>query len=148
MLIIGAGKGGHAAARALKRIGVEVHAIGRSEFATGPMREDGVVLFRGDAADRRLLHPRRPERRGSVVRFDAKPAFSDATTGLHLADELAGCQGRNSQLAGHGGVKDKIQQVLLLNGLRFDQCRRDPGAVRTLYTRFGQRRRYLGTGLI
>lgn len=55
VLVIGAGKVGHAAARALKRKGANVHAIDRSEAALEPMREDGVVLFPGDAADRRLL---------------------------------------------------------------------------------------------
>ncbi|MQA29085.1 MAG: potassium transporter TrkA [Luteitalea sp.] len=55
VLIIGAGKVGHAAARALKRKGVTVHAIDRSEHALAAMREDGAVLFPGDAADRRLL---------------------------------------------------------------------------------------------
>lgn len=55
VLIIGAGKVGHAAARALKRKGAEVHAIDRSEQALAPMQEDGVVAFPGDAADRRLL---------------------------------------------------------------------------------------------
>jgi Trk K+ transport system NAD-binding subunit len=55
VLIIGAGKVGHAAARALRRKGVEVHAIDRSELALQPMREDNVTLFPGDAADRRLL---------------------------------------------------------------------------------------------
>jgi voltage-gated potassium channel len=55
VVIIGAGKVGYAAARALKRKGVEVHAIDRSAAALEPMREDGVALFPGDAADRRLL---------------------------------------------------------------------------------------------
>jgi len=55
VLIIGAGKVGYAAARALKRMGVEVHAIDRSAPALEPMREDGVSLFPGDAADRRVL---------------------------------------------------------------------------------------------
>jgi Trk K+ transport system NAD-binding subunit len=55
VLIIGAGKVGVAAAQALKRKGVEVHAIDRNEVALQPMREAGVVLFPGDAADRRLL---------------------------------------------------------------------------------------------
>lgn len=55
VLIIGAGKVGHAAARALTRKGVRIHAIDRSESALEPMREDGVTLFAGDAADRRLL---------------------------------------------------------------------------------------------
>lgn len=55
VLIIGAGKVGHAAARALKRKGATIHAIDRSEVALEPMRENGVLLFPGDAADRRLL---------------------------------------------------------------------------------------------
>lgn len=55
VLIIGAGKVGHAAARALARKGARIHAIDRSESALEPMREDGVTLFAGDAADRRLL---------------------------------------------------------------------------------------------
>jgi voltage-gated potassium channel len=55
VVIIGAGKVGYAAASALKRKGVDVHAIDRSEAALEPMREQGVQLFPGDAADRRLL---------------------------------------------------------------------------------------------
>ena len=55
VLIIGAGKVGHAAAKALRAKGVEVHAIDRSELALEPMRADGVALFPGDAADRYVL---------------------------------------------------------------------------------------------
>ncbi len=55
VIIVGAGKVGQAAARALKRKAVDVHAIDRSEIALEPMREDGVTPFAGDAADRRLL---------------------------------------------------------------------------------------------
>ena len=55
VLIIGAGKVGQAAARALTRKGAKVHAIDRSAAALEPMREDGVLPFAGDAADRRLL---------------------------------------------------------------------------------------------
>jgi voltage-gated potassium channel len=67
VLIIGAGKVGHAAARALKRKGVEVHAIDRSALALEPMREDGVALFPGDAADRRLLEDAGIHRVSSVL---------------------------------------------------------------------------------
>jgi voltage-gated potassium channel len=67
VLIIGAGKVGHAAARALKRKGVEVHAIDRSAAALEPMREDGVVPFAGDAADRRLLDQAGIHRVSSVL---------------------------------------------------------------------------------
>ncbi|MBA2260142.1 MAG: NAD-binding protein [Acidobacteria bacterium] len=55
VLIIGAGKVGNAAARALRRKGAEVHAIDRSAVALEPMRQDGVMLFPGDASDRSLL---------------------------------------------------------------------------------------------
>ena len=67
VLIIGAGKVGHAAARALKRKGADVHAIDRSELALAPMREDGVTLFPGDAADRRLLEHAGIHRVSSVL---------------------------------------------------------------------------------
>ena len=55
VLIIGAGKVGQAAARALKQKGASVHAVDRSEAALESMRENGVEVFPGDAADRRLL---------------------------------------------------------------------------------------------
>jgi Trk K+ transport system NAD-binding subunit len=55
VLIIGAGKVGQAAAGALRRKGAKVHALDRSAPALEPMRDGGVVLFAGDAADRRLL---------------------------------------------------------------------------------------------
>jgi Trk K+ transport system NAD-binding subunit len=55
VLIIGAGKVGQAAARSLRRKGVAVHAIDRTEAALEPLRDDGVVVFAGDAADRRVL---------------------------------------------------------------------------------------------
>jgi Trk K+ transport system NAD-binding subunit len=55
VLMIGAGKVGHAAAHALRGKGVDVHAIDRSDAALEPMRASGVALFPGDAADRQLL---------------------------------------------------------------------------------------------
>lgn len=67
VLIIGAGKVGHAAARALTRNGAKVHAIDRSELALEPMREDGVALFLGDAADRRVLERAGIHRVSSVL---------------------------------------------------------------------------------
>jgi Trk K+ transport system NAD-binding subunit len=67
VLIIGAGKVGHAAARALKRKGSQVHALDRSESALEPMRDDGVTLFAGDAADRRLLEQAGISRVSSVL---------------------------------------------------------------------------------
>jgi voltage-gated potassium channel len=67
VLIIGAGKVGQAAARALRRQGTEVYAIDRTEAALAPMVEDGVVLFPGDAADRRLLEHAGIHRVSSVL---------------------------------------------------------------------------------
>jgi Trk K+ transport system NAD-binding subunit len=67
VLIIGAGKVGQAAARALRRKGTEVYAIDRSGPALLPMGEDGVALFPGDAADRRLLDQAGIHRVSSVL---------------------------------------------------------------------------------
>jgi Trk K+ transport system NAD-binding subunit len=67
VLVIGAGKVGHAAARALKRKGAEVHAIDRNEIALEPMRDDCVALFPGDAADRRLLESAGIQKVSSVL---------------------------------------------------------------------------------
>jgi Trk K+ transport system NAD-binding subunit len=55
VLIIGAGKVGQAAARSLRQKGVPVHAIDRTETALRPMRDDGVIVFPGDASDRKVL---------------------------------------------------------------------------------------------
>ena len=55
VMIIGAGKVGQAASRAVTRKGVEVHAIDRSEAALEPMRRGGAIVFPGDAADREVL---------------------------------------------------------------------------------------------
>jgi Trk K+ transport system NAD-binding subunit len=54
VLVIGAGKVGQAASRALKKKGIRVHAIDRSERALAPLASMDAV-FAGDAADRRLL---------------------------------------------------------------------------------------------
>jgi Trk K+ transport system NAD-binding subunit len=67
VLIIGAGKVGHAASRALRRKGVQVHAVDRSELALEPMRQDGVAVFPGDAADRHLLEHAGIQRVSSVL---------------------------------------------------------------------------------
>jgi len=55
VLVIGAGKVGHAASRSLKRKGLRVHAIDRSEPALAPLASEVDAVFPGDAADRRLL---------------------------------------------------------------------------------------------
>jgi Trk K+ transport system NAD-binding subunit len=55
VLVIGAGKVGHAAVRALKRKGLRVHAIDRTEAALAPIADEVDAVFAGDANDRRLL---------------------------------------------------------------------------------------------
>ena len=55
VIIIGAGKVGDAAARALRRKGTEVHAVDRNGTALAQMAAEGIQLFPGDAADRKLL---------------------------------------------------------------------------------------------
>jgi len=55
VLVIGAGKVGQAAARSLKRKGLAVRAIDRSESALAPLAGDIEAAFAGDAADRHLL---------------------------------------------------------------------------------------------
>jgi voltage-gated potassium channel len=55
VLVIGAGKVGQAAARALKTKGFRVHAIDRTEAALAPLAAEVDAIFPGDAADRQLL---------------------------------------------------------------------------------------------
>jgi voltage-gated potassium channel len=55
VLVIGAGKVGQAAARALHRKGLAVHAVDRTAAALEEMRPFVTELFAGDAADRRHL---------------------------------------------------------------------------------------------
>jgi voltage-gated potassium channel len=55
VLVIGAGKVGQAAAKALKRKGSRVHAVDRTESALAPLAGQIDNVFVGDAADRRVL---------------------------------------------------------------------------------------------
>jgi Trk K+ transport system NAD-binding subunit len=55
VLVIGAGKVGQAAARALKRKSLVVHAIDRDARALEPMAVHADAVFAGDAADRELI---------------------------------------------------------------------------------------------
>jgi Trk K+ transport system NAD-binding subunit len=80
VLIIGAGKVGVAAAEALRRKGVEVHAIDRNPSALEPMREAGAVLFPGDAADRQLL-----ERAGIHTVSSVLLTTNDDAVNIYLA---------------------------------------------------------------
>ena len=55
VLVIGAGKVGQAAIRALRRQSIDVHAIDRNGPALEQMRDEVAGVFPGDAADRRVL---------------------------------------------------------------------------------------------
>jgi Trk K+ transport system NAD-binding subunit len=55
VLVIGAGKVGKAAAQALKRKGLPVHAIDRTDAALASLRDVVDATFAGDAADRTVL---------------------------------------------------------------------------------------------
>jgi Trk K+ transport system NAD-binding subunit len=67
ILIIGAGKVGQAAARALHRKGLTVHSIDRGEGALDCLREFSDDVFAGDAADRALLERAGIHRAASVL---------------------------------------------------------------------------------
>lgn len=67
VLVIGAGKVGQAAAAALRRKGLVVHAIDRSGAALDPLRHAVDAAFEGDAADRALLHRAGIDTAASVV---------------------------------------------------------------------------------
>jgi Trk K+ transport system NAD-binding subunit len=67
VLVIGAGKVGQAAAQALKRKGLAVHAIDRSEAVLAPLVPHVTAVFAGDAADRQLLNRAGIHRAASVL---------------------------------------------------------------------------------
>jgi voltage-gated potassium channel len=67
VLIIGAGKVGQAAARALRRKGLTVHAIDKTTAALDTMRDHVDETFAGDAADRTLLERAGIGRAASVL---------------------------------------------------------------------------------
>jgi voltage-gated potassium channel len=55
VIVIGAGKVGQAAAKALKRKGSRVHAVDRRRTALAPLAHHVDKVFVGDAADRQVL---------------------------------------------------------------------------------------------
>jgi len=67
VLVIGAGKVGEAAARALHRKAVPVHAIDRTPGVLDRMRDFVDDVFPGDAADRRVLHKAGIDKAASVL---------------------------------------------------------------------------------
>jgi Trk K+ transport system NAD-binding subunit len=80
VLVIGAGKVGQAAARALKRKGLRVHAIDRDESALAPILGDVDAIFPGDAADRLLL-----ERAGILDAQSVLLTTNDDAMNIYLA---------------------------------------------------------------
>ena len=80
VLVIGAGKVGQAAARALKRKGLPVHAIDRTESALAPLADEVDAVFAGDAADRQLL-----ERAGILKARSALLTTNEDAMNIYLA---------------------------------------------------------------
>jgi Trk K+ transport system NAD-binding subunit len=80
VVVIGAGKVGQAAAAALKRRGVPVHAVDRTEAALAPLARDGAAVFVGNAADRRLL-----ERAGILEARSVVLTTNDDAMNIYLA---------------------------------------------------------------
>jgi Trk K+ transport system NAD-binding subunit len=80
VLIVGAGKVGQAAAAALKRKGVAVHAIDRTAAALEPLAGVVDAVFTGDAADRRLL-----ERAGVLQARSVLLTTNDDAVNIYLA---------------------------------------------------------------
>jgi Trk K+ transport system NAD-binding subunit len=80
VVVIGAGKVGQAAAAALKRRGVPVHAVDRTEAALAPMVAEVDAVFVGNAADRRLL-----ERAGILQARSVVLTTNDDAMNIYLA---------------------------------------------------------------
>jgi voltage-gated potassium channel len=80
VLVIGAGKVGHAAAKALKRKGLRVHVIDRTEAALAPLATEVDALFPGDAADRQLL-----DRAGILAASSLLLTTNDDAMNIYLA---------------------------------------------------------------
>ena len=67
VLVIGAGKVGHAAARALKQKAIEVHVLDRDEKALAAIAGEVDAVHAGDAADRETIERAGIARAASVV---------------------------------------------------------------------------------
>lgn len=80
VIVIGAGKVGQAASRALATKGLTVHAIDRSPHALDGMREWADEVFAGDAADRQLL-----ERAGIRTAASVLLTTNDDAMNIYLA---------------------------------------------------------------
>ena len=84
VLLIGAGKVGHAAARALKRKGLTVHAIDRTATALATLADEVDEVFAGDAADRDLL-----DRAGILKARSVLLTTNDDAVNIYLAVYMA-----------------------------------------------------------
>ena len=90
VLVIGAGKVGEAAAAALTRKGLTVHAIDLSREALARMQDHAASLFPGDAADRRVL-----EQAGIAHAASVLLTTNDDAMNIYLA---VYCRRLNAQL--------------------------------------------------
>jgi len=80
VLVIGAGKVGQAAAHALKRKGLPVHAIDRTDAALVSVADAVDATFAGDAADRTVL-----ERAGILDAWSVVLTTNDDAMNIYLA---------------------------------------------------------------
>jgi voltage-gated potassium channel len=80
VLVIGAGKVGQAAARALTRKGSRVHAVDRTELHLAPLAGQIHDVFVGDAADRHVL-----ERAGILDARSVLLTTNDDAMNVYLA---------------------------------------------------------------
>lgn len=80
VLVIGAGKVGQAAARALRRKGLPVHAIDRTDAALASVADAVGAAFAGDAADRTVL-----ERAGILDARSVVLTTNDDAMNIYLA---------------------------------------------------------------
>lgn len=80
VLVIGAGKVGYAAVRSLKRRGLPVHVLDRTDAALAPLAADADAVFTGDAADRAAL-----ERAGILDARSVVLTTNDDAMNIYLA---------------------------------------------------------------
>jgi Trk K+ transport system NAD-binding subunit len=80
VVVIGAGKVGQAAVKALRRKGLRVHVIDRTETVLAPLASAVQGVFAGDAADRRVL-----ERAGILEARSVLLTTNDDAMNIYLA---------------------------------------------------------------
>ena len=82
VVVVGAGKVGQATARALKRRGLPVHAIDRTDQAASALDREVDAVFIGDAADRQLLE------RAGILAGALRRAHDQRRRGEHLSGRV------------------------------------------------------------